>query len=75
MLADLSQRRSHILDIQAKDRIRIVAAHTPLAELRSYASVLRRITSGLASFSMELDHYEQMSDDSQKKAIQSITGF
>lgn len=55
--------------------MRIVAARTPLAELRSYASILRRITSGLASFSMELDHYEQMSDDSQKKAIQTVTGF
>lgn len=75
VLADLSQRRSQILNIHAKDKMRIVDARTPLAELRSYSSILRRITSGLASFTMELHHYEQMNKESQRKAIQSVTGF
>lgn len=75
VLADLSQRRSQILNIHAKDKMRIVDARTPLAELRSYSSILRRITSGLASFTMELHHYEQMNKENQRKAIQSVTGF
>jgi elongation factor G len=74
VLSDLAQRRSQILEVNARQNARIVIARTPLAELRNYATTLRTITSGLASLSMELAYYEQMSKDSECKVVQSMTG-
>jgi len=52
-----------------------VTARAALAQLRNYATTLRTITSGLASFSMELAHYEQMSKENEQKAVRAITGL
>jgi len=52
-----------------------VTARAALAELRNYSTTLRKITSGLASFSMELSHYEQMSKENELKTVRVITGL
>ena len=56
VLADLSHRRSNILEIQAQvdGSARNIHAQTPLSELVGYATNLRTMTSGKAMFSMEL---------------------
>lgn len=75
VLGDLSQRRSHINTINTRQNIKLVDVVTPLAELRGYSTDLRTITSGTATFSMELSHYQQMSMEDQKRVIESVTGF
>ncbi|XP_013785962.1 ribosome-releasing factor 2, mitochondrial-like [Limulus polyphemus] len=75
ILADLSQRRSQIQEIQFRQENRIVTAITPLAELKKYSTDLRTVTSGTATFSMEFHCYQQMSSYDQQKAIEEITGF
>jgi len=52
-----------------------VTARAALAELRNYSTTLRTITSGLASFSMELAHYEQMSKENEQKTVYAIIGL
>jgi len=75
VLSDLAQRHGHINAINSRQNARIVIARAALAQLRDYATTLRTITSGLASFSMELAHYEQMSKENQHKTVRAITGF
>jgi elongation factor G len=75
VLSDLAQRRSQILEVNAKQDTSIIAARTPLAELRNYSTALRTMTSGLASFTMQLAHYEQMSKENERKTVKSITGL
>ncbi len=75
VLSDLSNRRCDILDIDAQSDKRSVHALAPLAELVNFATVLRTITSGTASFSMELAHYKVMNQNEQRKVIQKLTGI
>jgi translation elongation factor EF-G len=46
-----------------------VEAYVPLAELLGYASALRRLASGRASFTMSLLRYDVMSDQRQRLAV------
>ncbi|KAK2190371.1 hypothetical protein NP493_82g01026 [Ridgeia piscesae] len=75
VLTDLSQRRSQIENIAARQRYRIISAKTPLAEMVGYATRLRTITSGMAHFSMELANYEQMSEQELREVTKQLTGF
>jgi len=75
VLSDLAQRHSHIITTDSRQNARIVTARTGLAELRNYSTKLRTITSGLASFSMKLSHYEQMSKENEQKTVRAITGL
>lgn len=74
VLGDLSNRRSRILEVDARHDSRIIRVRTPLAELLGYATALRVITSGMATFSMEFHEYEHMTANEQQKAIQRVTG-
>ena len=75
MLSDIAQRHGHIISISNRHNARIVTARAALAELRNYSTTLRTITSGLASFSMELANYEQMSKENEQKTVRAITGL
>ena len=57
---DLNHRRGHILTVESVDGMQAIKAQVPQAELFKYASELRSITAGRASFEMEFSHYEQV---------------
>jgi elongation factor G len=46
-----------------------VHAFVPLAEMFGYATQLRSITQGRASYSMEFDHYEEVPPNIARKVI------
>lgn len=75
VLSDLSKRRSHILNVAYRQNARIINALTPLKELMGFSTDLRTITSGTATCTIELSHYEKMSDDEIKRVTEQITGF
>ena len=75
VLGDLAQRRGHILDIDARLDQRTVTACTPLAEMMGYSTVLRTVTSGTATFTLELAEYQIMTEMEQKRAMEKLTGF
>lgn len=75
VLADLSKRRANILSISQKQDMKVINAECPLSELVGYSNSLRTITSGLATFTMELSHYVSLSAHEEAKAIQQVTGF
>jgi elongation factor G len=53
VLGDLNSRRGRIKDMVAQDGTQIVHAEVPLAELFGYATSLRSVSRGRASYSME----------------------
>jgi elongation factor G len=57
VMGDLSSRRGHILGMEGRGNSQMVQAHVPLAEMFGYATDLRSMTSGRATYSMEFDHY------------------
>ena len=48
------------MGIEGRGRFQVVKAQVPLAEMFRYAIVLRSMTSGRGSFSMEYSHYEEV---------------
>lgn len=75
ILEDLAQRRSKIRSIQSWQNLQVINATTPISELMEYSTALRKISSGMATFSLELSHYESLSSVQQNKVIQEATGF
>jgi len=57
---DLSSRRGKILSIEDKGNAKIIEAEVPLESMFGYATSLRSITQGRASYVMEFSHYESM---------------
>jgi len=60
VMGDLSSRRGHILGMEGKSTSQSVKAYVPLAEMFGYATDLRSMTSGRATYSMEFDHYAEL---------------
>jgi elongation factor G len=60
VMGDLSGRRGHILGMEGRSNNQMVHAHVPLAAMFGYATVLRSMTQGRATYSMEFDHYQQL---------------
>ena len=60
ILSDLSSKRGRVLGQEEKGHVVSVRAEVPMAELRSYATDLKSMTSGTGSFELEFDHYEQL---------------
>ena len=60
VMGDLSSRRGHILGMEGRGTSQNVKARVPLAEMFGYATELRSMTSGRATYSMEFSHYAEM---------------
>jgi elongation factor G len=57
VLGDLNSRRATIVSMEGAAGTQVVQAYIPLAETFQYATKLRSLTTGRASFVQELHHY------------------
>ena len=62
VLGDISQRRGHVLGSEPRGNAQVISAEVPLAETFGYATDVRSLTQGRATYSMEFDHYEAAPD-------------
>jgi elongation factor G len=60
VLSDLNARRGRIQAMEERAGMRVVVALVPLAEMFGYATDLRSMTQGRASYTMEFSHYEEV---------------
>jgi elongation factor G len=60
IIGDLSAKRAQILGSEESSRATIINAMVPLAELSGYATQLRSMSQGRASYYMEPSHYEEV---------------
>ncbi|MBO4796297.1 MAG: elongation factor G, partial [Verrucomicrobia bacterium] len=58
LLGDLSRRRGKVSSIEAKADITLLNAEVPLAQMFGYATAIRSLSKGRASYSMEPSHFE-----------------
>lgn len=75
ILNDLSRRRANILHLSQRHNMRVLTVECPLAELLGYSTAVRTMSSGMASFSMELSHYRLVNPAQQAAVIEAVTGF
>jgi elongation factor G len=65
---DIASRRGHIVDSELRGIVRVITAEVPLSEMFGYTTVLRSMTAGRATSSMEPAEYRVM-PDSLKDAV------
>ncbi len=70
VIGDISSRRGRIEGMEPLGNgLQSIRAFVPLAEMFGYATVLRSITQGRGTFTMEFDHYEQVGRDLEEKIV------
>ena len=60
VIGDLNSRRGLIEGMEPRGSTQVVRSVVPLAEMFGYATDLRSMTQGRASYSMELSHYAEV---------------
>jgi elongation factor G len=60
LLGDINRRRGVIQGVDAKNGQTVLNAHVPLAEMFGYATAIRSLSKGRASYSMEPLAFEQV---------------
>ena len=69
VIGDLNSRRCRIKEITQKGKIKIVKGDVPLAEMFGYATSIRSLTQGRASYTMEPSHYSEVPGNIAEKII------
>jgi elongation factor G len=69
LLGDINRRRGRILNIEAKSGQTILNAQVPLAEMFGYATAIRSLSKGRASYSMEPLTFEQVPNSVLNKIL------
>ncbi|XP_029300411.1 ribosome-releasing factor 2, mitochondrial [Cottoperca gobio] len=75
VLGDLAQRRGTVQDIQSRHDDKVLVATVPLAEMMGYSTILRTVTSGNATFTLELDTYVAMNPQDQNSLLKKMSGL
>lgn len=69
VLGDLNARRSEIKVISERANVKLVRAYGPLSELFGYATIIRSLTQGRATFIMQPSHYDLVPHNIAEKII------
>ncbi|MHC4583715.1 MAG: elongation factor G [Planctomycetota bacterium] len=60
IVGDLNSRRGIILETETRGNYTVMRAEVPLANMFGYATVVRGLSKGMASFTMEMSRYAQV---------------
>lgn len=71
VMGDFNSRRGRIMGIDSEGKLQIVKAQCPLSEMFRYAIILRSMTSGRGTFTMEYSHYEEVPGEIARKVIEA----
>jgi len=74
ILGDLNRRRGKIVNIEAKNNVAILHARVPLAEMFGYATAIRSLSRGRASYSMEPHSFEPAPASVAEAILESAGG-
>lgn len=69
VIGDITSKRAHILDMQARGGARIIKGHVPLGEMFGYATALRSMTQGRGNYTMEFSNYAEIPKNIQQELI------
>ncbi|HYE22203.1 MAG TPA: elongation factor G [Verrucomicrobiae bacterium] len=69
VIGDLNAKRGKILEMTDRGNLKVVDAEVPLAEMFGYATQIRSMSQGQASYTMEFHHYEEVPRNVAEKII------
>jgi elongation factor G len=74
VISDFNRRRGKVEGMESKAGSRVVKAKVPLAEKFGYVTVLRTLTSGRATSTMEFSHYEEVPIEIANRIVEITKG-
>ncbi len=74
IIGDFNRRRGQITGMESQASLRVVLAHVPLGEMFGYVTVLRTLSSGRATSTMEFSHYDIVPPSLSVEVIEKVTG-
>ena len=74
IIGDLNRRRGQVEGMESRAGARVIEAKVPLAEQFGYVTVLRTLSSGRASSSMEFSHYAEVPKGIAKEVVEKNNG-
>lgn len=70
IIGDVTSRRGAISEMSTEEGTTIITANVPLSELFGYATAIRSLTKGRASYAMEPSHFEPVPKTIQEKIVE-----
>ena len=70
VIGDLNSKRGQIQEMTDRAQMKIVKAMVPLASMFGYATSLRSMSQGRASYAMEFDHYADVPNNVAQQIIE-----
>ena len=70
VIGDLNKRRGQITNMDSRGGARIIKAKVPLSEQFGYVTVLRTLSSGRATSTLEFSHYAELPDSLAKEIVE-----
>jgi elongation factor G len=74
VIGDLNARRGRVINVEAKAAAQAIEAEVPLIEMFGYATTLRSITQGRATYTMQFSRYEQTPQSIREEIIARVGG-
>jgi len=74
VVGDLNRRRGKIMGMNDRGNAKVIDAEVPLSEMFGYATHLRSISQGRATYSMQFDHYEEVPASIAQEIVASVKG-
>src|SRR5690242_11236560 len=74
VIGDLNRRRGRVNGMEQRGNAQVVNAHVPLSEMFGYATDVRSMTQGRATYTMQFDSYEEVPPNIAEKVVEARTG-
>ena len=74
VVSDLNSRRGRIERMDSRDRLKIIVGQVPLAEMFGYATDVRSITQGRATFTMHFGRYSKVPTSITEEVVLRVRG-
>ena len=74
VIGDLNSRRGKIMQMEAQGTFQVITAEVPLGEMFGYATQLRSLSQGRATYTMEFSHYEPVPTNIANEIIAKVSG-
>jgi elongation factor G len=75
VIGDLNARRGKITSLEQRSGSRVIRAFVPLAEMFGYATQLRSMSQGRATYTMQFDHYDEVPKNVADEVVSRAKGL
>jgi elongation factor G len=74
IVGDLNSRRGRIISMEARGTSQVIRAHVPLGHMFGYATEMRSMTQGRATYTMQFARYEEVPNAIAEEIMAKVAG-